>query len=172
MYVRIIFLWIRGNAKKRGRAKRSFCSCRNTKPQNFWPKILPSVKINCYWKIFCISIQLFTREKNDFSFSSLLYELLQVFIHTRKVIMSKHQLCICQQLLQKASILMTERECNCVHNLKCCFLVVLVEEELKEMKAIGRRFYFLYVVCSKTRNAEPVPGIRFWTFPEVTLETL
>lgn len=46
-------------------------------------------------------------------------------------------------------------------NLKCYFLVVLVDEELKEMSVIGRHFYSFYVVCRRTRNAEPIMGIRF-----------
>jgi len=60
------------------------------------------------------------------------------------------------QVLQKTSILMTEGKCSCVQNLKCCFLVVLVDEQLKEMSAVDRRFYFLFVVYRRTGNVEPV----------------
>lgn len=87
----IIFLWKRGNVKERGRVivMRSFCSWRNTKIQNIWSKTLQAVKMNYYWKVFCISNQLITSGECDYTFSSSLYELLQEFIHTREVIMSQ-----------------------------------------------------------------------------------
>lgn len=60
--------------------------------------------------------------------------------------MCKHYSGIGQQLLQKASVLMTEGKCSDVHNLKCCFSPVLEGEELKRqvLSIVGTSISFLW----------------------------